>query len=291
MELEGEIMSGYFDHETNTIFFADCLRERYPSVFWEASVFLIANGITVKTIKYTKNIWCRDYMPIQVGDHFVKFRYADSNFKHRKPPIPSCYRQFDPIISDILLDGGNIMRCGYKAFITEKVKWDNPGLKVSKLEELLETEVVLIPVEPYDDLGHSDGILNFTPQGTLIINDYLAMKKEYWHRYHDKLVSRLNGWSIRHLPNLFEKIPKITEKQFRKKFPFSDDFNPGWGYYMNFLQVKDIILLPKFNIIEDIFVLHRIKELFPTFKVKQIDCSELSMEGGLVHCTTVNYRL
>jgi agmatine deiminase len=283
-------MTAFFDKYTDTVYFAACLKERYPSIFAESVIFLKSQGVKVKLLKGTENIWCRDYMPVQVGDHFVKFRYADSNFKHRKKPDPSLYKQFDCIPSNIYLDGGNIMRFGYKTFITEQVMKDNPGLKVTKLEGLLESEIILLPVEPYDDLGHSDGILNFTPEGVLLINDYRSMKKDYWHRYYRKLTARLVNFCIRHLPNAFEKTPKMTEKQFRKAFPFADDFGSGFGYYMNFLQVKDAILLPKFNIKEDEIVWKKMRECFPTNNIKQIDCSKLSLEGGLLHCVSWNIK-
>ena len=280
----------FYDHQTNVVYFAWCLGNRYPQLFKEAISFLEDNNVQVKLIENTQNIWCRDYMPIQVGDHFVKFRYADSNFKHRRKPDPSCYKQFDPIPSKILLDGGNVMRWGDKAILTEMVMKDNPGLKVTQLEELLEAEVILIPVEPYDDLGHSDGILNLLSNDVILINNYDSQSQQYWHKYQRRLIKRLGGYAIRLLPYAFDQTPHLTEKKFRKQFPFSDDFNPGFGYYQNFLLVKGVILLPKFNIGKDEVALEKMRELYPTFKIKQIDCSQLSMEGGLLHCVSWNIK-
>lgn len=291
----------YDDRLTTIVYFADCLKERYPDVFYPAKINLEANGITVKTIKEASNIWVRDYMPIQVGDHFVKFEYADSNFEHRKTPKIGCWDKFAVpcIISPIILDGGNIVRGFGKIFITEKIFEDNRLQKknklIHKLSSLLQSEIILIPIEPGDKLGHSDGIVKFVDEKTVLINDYSTMfgKDERFIEYDKKLRKILSkhDFGIEVLPFAYADWDwNMSEKDFRKQYPFADDFNPGFGYYINFLLVRGVILLPVMGIKKDFEVMRKMKFLYPNYNIVAIDCSKLSMEGGLLNCISWNIK-
>lgn len=43
---------------------------------------------------------------------------------------------------------------------------------VTKLEELFDARLILIPREPYDFTGHAAGMLRYFDEGTLLVNDY-----------------------------------------------------------------------------------------------------------------------
>jgi agmatine deiminase len=287
------------DRLTTIVYFAETLPSRYPEVFLPAKTNLESNGIKVKLIKGIENIWCRDYLPIQVGDHFVKFIYADSNFEHRKPPKISCWDGFavPSIISPIILDGGNVVRGFGKTFITEKVLRDNVRVKpraiIHKLSSLLDSEIILLPIEPGDNLGHSDGIVKFMDEKTILINDYSSIfeKDKKFIEYDEKLRKLLSkkGFEIETLPFAYGDWDwNMSEKEFRKQYPFADDFNPGFGYYINFLLVRGVILLPTMGIKKDFDVVRKMKFLYPHYNIVAIDCSHLSFEGGLMNCISWN---
>ena len=61
------------DHETNVIFVADTLKRRFPDVYQGLSSILGGHGIPLRTIPGAKQVWCRDYMPIQVGEETIRF--------------------------------------------------------------------------------------------------------------------------------------------------------------------------------------------------------------------------
>ena len=75
----------------------------------------------------TKDIWMRDFMPVQcTPDHFVAYRYEPdylcgqsqyiTDWKHVIAPSRLPY-----VNSGLILDGGNVIMCGNKVILTEKV--------------------------------------------------------------------------------------------------------------------------------------------------------------------------
>ena len=60
--------------ETNYVCFTGLLLKRYPQLFESLDAALEQRGIPYGLISGTRDIWCRDYMPIQVAeDSFVQF--------------------------------------------------------------------------------------------------------------------------------------------------------------------------------------------------------------------------
>jgi agmatine/peptidylarginine deiminase len=293
----------FFDSFTNTICLPKALL-RYPSVHAKIALACEKCGIKIVPIINTKNIWARDYMPIQVNDYFIKFKYKGygpgdpyENYPHLM--VSKLSYDFLPLVleSDIILDGGNCQRIDDLVFITEIVFAHNTEghstRLLAKLERIFQAEVILIPVEPEDTLGHTDGILKPIDRKHVFINDYSVMQDDAWKKYEDELTARLFSAGVNPVPfpYAYNKQPEMTEKEFRKKFPAADDFNPGVGYYINYLQVGNLFLLPAFGFEEDAAALGALRNKFPSATIEQIDCSDLAMEGGLLNCVTMNYCL
>jgi agmatine/peptidylarginine deiminase len=97
------------------------------------------------------------------------------------------------------------------------------------------------------------------------------------------------GLEVVPMPFAYHKMPKIGETEFRKRNPNGDMWNPAYGYYVNFLQVKGLILFPTFSIPEDEHVYWLLRGCYPGSDVVGIECADLSMEGGLINCVTANY--
>jgi len=58
----------------DTIYLADSLPNLYPDCHTRLRSKLEENCIVVNYISGTRDIWCRDYMPVQVNENkFVKF--------------------------------------------------------------------------------------------------------------------------------------------------------------------------------------------------------------------------
>ncbi len=295
---------------------------RYPFLYEGLCTNLKANGVKVVVLD-TPNIWTRDYMPVQTKKGFIKFKYktlAYEEWPQLHIDVDSDYWKgvfsaFQGLInSNIVLDGGNCQMNDEKdtAIITDVIFQHNPeysreGL-MAELSKLLECKIIVIPREPGDDLGHTDGIVKFANTHFVLLNDYSGSippselggwpeKDREWvetmdnYREEVALLLRKN-YNIRDIrfPNYYHMCPEMDEGEFRKKYPEADDFNPGWGYSINFLKVNDLCLVPVFNIPEDKVVIDKIKQYYDC-SVVALDCSDLSMEGGLINCVTREYKL
>ena len=72
------------DQQTNKLYLSAHLKERYPEFHQNLVQKLASIGITINHLNNTKDIWCRDYMPIQISEKsFVQFKFNPCylNFK------------------------------------------------------------------------------------------------------------------------------------------------------------------------------------------------------------------
>ena len=60
------------------------------------------------------------------------------------------------------------------------------------------------------------------------------------------------------------------------------------GCFMNYLELDELIIFPKFEIEEDNEAFEKIQQYFPSKRVVQLDCREISEEGGILNCITWN---
>lgn len=274
------------EHETNVVYVADTLEPMFPSVFGGLKTILEQHGIPLRTIPGTHEIWCRDYMPIQVPEvRFVQFRYApdyltgkyrclraDGEIGPTLPFIRNCVR------SEIVLDGGNVVRWRDAVILTDKIYSENPGMAQRELEEelrrTLEVErLIVIPMEPGDVVGHADGVVRFVDRNRVIINDYRRIDRAYrW-----KLLKPLKAAGL-----------KALEIPYRPDLDDRNDIPSAVGNYVNFLQIENLIVMPAYGLRDDRVAQKAIVEAFPKNTVRTLRCRALAEEGGVLNCATWN---
>ncbi|MBR6035419.1 MAG: hypothetical protein IKP41_00480 [Bacteroidaceae bacterium] len=102
------------------------------------------------------HIWARDYMPVQVRkDKFVRFCYAPDYLRESpeyKPDTSAVLSELgiEVIDSDIVLDGGNVVSCGDKVILTDKI------IRESRVKSLPH-KMALLPSEK-DTLGQKEPV-------------------------------------------------------------------------------------------------------------------------------------
>ena len=274
-----------------SIYAAKALREQYSLVYDFLKHYVEMKGIEFKEIDST-NLWCRDYMPVKIRNDYVKFKYLGYNGYPQMEVSDDCWKPFNVYRSDIVLDGGNVVQNDDCVFITEQVFKNNPHLLrndlIQFLKDTFDKRLIFIPVEPGDELGHADGIIKFVNDKVVLVNDYRAWINQTQWEYAIRLEAILmrNKFDIIRLPWAYQKMPIMSEVEFRKKYSYADDFNPGFGYYINYYQFADVVLMPTFGIGEDVDALICLKNCFPECEVVPVDCRDLSMLGGLMNCVT-----
>lgn len=179
------------DNQTNTVYFSARLKESPFTGFCINLVEILQkHGITFRFLDNTADIWCRDYMPVQVHeDKFIEYvydpDYLKGEYSHLRSDTSVVCRSagIDAIKTDIVLDGGNVIRYGNKVIMTEKIFPENPHYTqealIAKLAGLFESEIIIIPWDRgYEDtFGHADGLVRFIDENTVLVNNWYGTKK------------------------------------------------------------------------------------------------------------------
>jgi len=281
------------DSETNHVYFSNLFSRSYRKEYREISKLLDCNNITHSLLNGTKDIWCRDYMPIQVDEaKFVRFKYEpwylNDTEEHKKkksnPEFVCSLNNIKTVPCEINLDGGNVVKWKDKVILTARIEEENEGYKdkdglIAELAIQFKSEIILIPAlkKEIDTFGHADGIIRFYDSDTLIVNE-LEKEYKYWVK---EFLKALNTYHF----DLIE-IPWFIDKD--PKFPDS-----AVGNYLNFLEVGNLILLPEYEgvdefnkSVKDIFIEH-----YPGRRVESVDMTRIAKEGGVLNCITWNIKL
>lgn len=123
--------------QINTVYLSEKLHSdnRFTETYNVLTTLLDQHGIRREFLKATKDIWCRDYMPIQTEKgKFVQFRYEPSYLKDdlelQSDPKEVCKaNNIEPKFSKINLDGGNVVNWSERAIITDRVFEENQNTK------------------------------------------------------------------------------------------------------------------------------------------------------------------
>jgi agmatine deiminase len=270
------------DFETNTVYFSELIAEddRFKKTFKEIEAGLDTFNVKANLIPKTKDIWARDYMPIQLHEKkFIEYRYdpdyLQGNWKGSRdlktyPDIVCASIKLPTEKSDLIMDGGNLVKSSDCIILTDKIVKEN-RLSYSKIElikKLQDTfqvdKVVLIPQDKLDEYGHSDGMIRFIDKNSVLIN--------YYYKDDSVMAYRLKEAGLK-----TEYIDFKVKKKDKR----------NWAY-LNFLQTKDLILLPKFGIDEDEQAFEQIKGFYPDYngKIAQVEMSEIVRFGGALNCIT-----
>lgn len=272
---------------TNIVYLSDLLQtdERFEKTCNQLIQIFEKRSIKYKFLKSTKDIWCRDYMPIQIeNEKFVQFRYEPSYLQDKLnlKSVPRTVCQTNNIkakYSNINLDGGNLINWKNKVIISNRVFDENPEYSnqsrlISELESLLDSEIIIIPQINADMTGHADGMVRFVDQNIILGNDR-NQEYKYWRNGINKVLKHHNLEYI--------DIPFFENNKINKKYP-----DNAIGCYVNYLEIGNLIVLPLFEVTgnKDKDVLEKFNRIFPNRIIETINYNEIGFYGGLLNCTT-----
>ena len=277
------------DSQTNFLYLADTLKVKYPPFSQAFEKVLHDCKIPFEFLTPTKDVWAVDYMPVQIDkNRFVQFvynpDYLRDTIKWRKSisDVNAICKALNiqPEKTDILLDGGNVVRAKDKVIMTDKVFLENPAILqkelIKRLEMLFETDrVVLVPRHPLDFTGHADGIVRFLDDRTVLINAGAENANKEEKEFNMQL-----RWALHNAGLEYIKLPTNTSKNTKD--------SQANGEYLNYLQMENVIILPTFGIDDDEIVFKKFAELFPGYTIATIDSNSIADDGGILNCITWN---
>lgn len=266
------------DYGCNAVYFSEWLKKDYSDIYKGLSRILNKHNVAYDIIPNTKDVWCRDYMPLQLDkERYLCYEYKPdylmknaNNRKYITDSLNVCRDiQLNIKETPLIMDGGNVVKVGNKAIMTEKVFVENPSMDEDTLKEQLEkqmeSEVVFIPWDRNEKYGHSDGIIKPISDNTILMTNYHDFDREYTNEV------------VKRLSSKFE-IETLSYK-VRKTAPES------WAY-INFLTVGKLIVLPALGKEEDEQALSQIKRYYPECLVEQLNISDLVKDGGGLNCVS-----
>ena len=280
------------DTMTNFVYISDKLKEFYPRTYSRLTKLFDDMEIEWGEIEGTKDIWIRDYMPIQLySDSFVVYNYnpdylKDSGVEYitdSKAIADRVLKHCNKEHYDITLDGGNVVPCAGHMVLTDKVFTENGRKKYDPefcnyISAVLNSEVIFLPwhcdnpKDPNADVyGHADGFIHWTGNNRVLMSNH----RDYCPEEADEIKRRLECVGF-----------EVTEMLFNVPNP-DKDYN--WAY-INYLEVGNKIIVPTFGIPEDKQALRYIKKANPDSIVRGFRMKDIAKKGGALHCITWNIR-
>ena len=276
------------DNHTNAVYFSSLLPKNCPMLCTHIEAVLKNHGVTYAYLSGTKDIWCRDYMPVQIeSNRLLFFKYTpdylqDQRGRHLQTNSEEVFyveanrlRPFldNSISIDLVIDGGNVVKCGDTIVMTEKVFVENKGKSRSEVEHILreafQCDITFLPWDRKERFGHSDGIVHYAGNNRVLLTNYDDSSLYYFNRFRKLLEKR------------FEVIPLRYHAKRRHA--------RSWAY-INFLQVGNLILVPQLGLEEDKQALEQIGNACPDCEVVGIPAIEAVRRGGALNCISWNIK-
>ena len=235
------------------IYISEWLEKDYKVVYNQLKGALSSLQIPIDVLPYSKDVWCRDYMPVYIGNgQYVGFNFHP-DYLWDKPSRREYITKQDLATEDmsirfsdrmdLIFDGGNYVRCGNKVIMTDKVFSENsnwrPVALLDRMEEAFQAEIVLLPWDMEEPYGHADGMVRYVGDNCVLMTNYLDFDQKYKDDFGSKMKIVLEKAGFR-----VETI-KFWDK-LKDDPHFNDLMNESWCY-INYLQVGSNVLVPKLS--------------------------------------------
>lgn len=227
-------------------------------------------------------------MPIQIeNDWFVFYKYTPDYLQDKRwlrfqtDPVAVFKNEanelqlyLDKSISiDLIVDGGNVVKCGDTIVMTEKVFAENKDKTCNEVERILrdafQCDIIFLPWDKNEIFGHSDGVVHYAGNNKVLLTNYDDISLFYYSRFRKAL----------------EKHFEVISLKYHSKRKHARSWT-----YINFLQVGNLILVPQLGLEEDKQALEQIGNTLPDFEVVGIPSLEAVKKGGALNCISWNIK-
>jgi agmatine deiminase len=274
------------DSQTNFLYLADTLPNKYPDFFKRFEKVLKEDKIPFQFLPNTEDVWAVDYMPIQINEeNFVQFTYNPDYLQSKK--YQKTISDVDSIVkalglkttkSKLVLDGGNISKSTDKVIMCDKVFHENSHIPERELIKLLKElfqvdKLFFIPWDKNDFTGHADGMVRFLDEDTVLINDYSIEDLKFQRSFRMALHNAGLDWI--ELPYTPHNDQPLTSAD---------------GLYLNYLQMEQAIIVPTFESPNDDKAVKVLEDVFKGFSISTVQAKDLAEDGGILNCITWNIQ-
>ena len=267
-----------FKRNDNIVFLSPWLKKTYPDFFVRFTSLLDELLIEWRFLPATNDIWCRDFMPLVLDNkRLLLYRYYPDYLLNKESDkfyitdgakvCKGLNLSFDK--TDLIIDGGNMVRAGDYLIMTKKILFENPLMSASEIieemERLTNLHLLLLPWDRVEKYGHSDGIVRCIDNHKVLMTNYGDFDKSFADEFKSRLMGhfevKILDYNVPHLNSL------------------------SWSY-INYLEVGNVIIVPALGIPEDGQALFQLKKIFPHKNVVQIRMEEVVKRGGALNCLT-----
>ncbi|MDF1660114.1 MAG: agmatine deiminase family protein [Verrucomicrobiales bacterium] len=268
-----------------------------PDIIQLGEILLGTAGLPKDAVTFlplrTSSVWLRDYSPFSAldrqGNRFLlKFRHGNMKNRDDIGAYDAIHRNFRGVGRDvgITLEGGNLISNGAGLAISSKtiITQNSRSYDMDGIAQVLDKQCGIAQWACATPLngertGHIDMLATF------LAPDLLAVA-ECDPREDPNNISILNG-----LAEAFEgfAVGAGQMRVVRVPMPFSG--NGDYRSYNNAIFANGLFLVPTYPSLNpkmDRAVLEMYSEWLPGYEVKGLDCEELSLRGGSLHCITRN---
>ena len=243
---------------------------------WIRDYFSCANIDFDEEIAVLKAVYSPNYNPLSAVDDAAGQYLAQSYF-NKILNIP------------LKLDGGNVISNSEYIFCSEKIYTENFNIGKKEIdnffEENFKQKLITLPTEVLDVIGHSDCILRFLDDETIILPIY-DQEFKIDNRYVMNIKRRLSEQLGMNYKFVF--FPSYLDDGINDDNVFS-----ARGLYLNFFRFEDHIIFPKFENLEyyENKIMENMKRYASDIKIHWSSCDKISFYGGCWNCVSnVKYR-
>ena len=219
-------------------------------------------------------------MPAYSNGHYVSYVYNPDYLQNEKDKqyITDNVEEVFDFSNDsvtktkLVIDGGNVIMCGDKVIMTDKIFVENSSLSkeevIAEIERVFSAKLVVIPWDKEEEFGHADGMVRFVSDNHVLINQYKDIDPEF----RQKLIDSLSPY-----------FSEISELEYGKA-----SSSQSWAH-VNYLQVDNYIFVPQLGIMTDKLAREQISKVFPTSKIVPVEVKGIVKKGGALNCVSWNH--
>jgi len=262
------------------VYLSGLLPSKAPQTYRNLKAILDEWKVETAILENTKDIWCRDFMPVQVDLDRFQHIYYHPDYLRGQRELETYYWYVtksmnifvDTRINSITIDGGNVVRCGNKVVMTAKVFEENPSIRpfklLEKLEAAFDADVIILPWDTKEIFGHADGICRYVDNDTILMTNY--------RQFDRRMASRFRKCMKPHFSN-------VVELSFKSR-PLNEN---SWAY-INWLQTDKVVVVPELGCASDQEALEQIEAAMPSYQGRIVlcPCPDLIPLGGGLNCCT-----